>query len=112
MDILNNILNNWQSYLGAVSAVLVAAIAVASLIPGDQPEKSLQAVVDFLARFSRKSPLMIAGILTALGGITGIVLWFLKRKSPLQRNWEAIELERRRRQRDIDAWWTKRPPTD
>jgi hypothetical protein len=55
---------------------------------------------------------MIAGILTALGGITGIVLWFLKRKSPLQRNWEAIELERRMRQRDIDAWWTKRPPTD
>ena len=54
MDILNNILNNWQSYLGAVSAVLVAAIAIASLIPGDQPEKSLQAVVDFLAQFSRK----------------------------------------------------------
>jgi len=54
MDILNNILNNWQSYLGAVSAVLVAAIAVASLIPGDQPEKSLQAVVDFLSKLSRK----------------------------------------------------------
>lgn len=55
---------------------------------------------------------MIAGILTALGGITGIVLWFLKRKSPLQRNFEAIELERRKRQRDINAWWTKRPPAD
>jgi len=54
MDILNNILNNWQSYLGALSAVLVAAIAVASLIPGNQPEKSLQAVVDFLSKFSRK----------------------------------------------------------
>ena len=26
MDILNNILNNWQAYLGAISAVLVAAI--------------------------------------------------------------------------------------
>ena len=54
MDILNNILNNWQAYLGAVSAVLVAAIAVASMIPGDQPERSLQAVVDFIARFSAK----------------------------------------------------------
>jgi len=54
---------------------------------------------------------MIAGILTALGGIIGIVLWFLKRKSPLQRNFESIELERRKRLRDIDAWWTKRPPT-
>ena len=28
MDILNNIINNWQAYLGALSAVLVAAIAV------------------------------------------------------------------------------------
>ena len=54
MDILNNIINNWQAYLGAVSAVLVAAIAVASMIPGDQPERSLQAVVDFIARFSAK----------------------------------------------------------
>jgi hypothetical protein len=55
---------------------------------------------------------MIAGILTALGGIIGIVLWFLKRKTPLQRNFEAIEKERRKRQRDINDWWTKRPPTD
>jgi len=54
MDILNNILNNWQAYLGALSAVLVAAIAVASMIPGDQPERSLQLVVDFIARFSAK----------------------------------------------------------
>jgi len=54
MDILNNILNNWQSYLGALSAVLVAAIAVASLIPGDEPEKTLQKIVDFLSKFSKK----------------------------------------------------------
>ena len=54
MDILNNILNNWQAYLGAISAVLVAAIAVAAMVPGDEPEKSLQAVVDFIARFSAK----------------------------------------------------------
>lgn len=53
---------------------------------------------------------MIAGIITALGGLFGIVLWILKRKSPLQRNFEAIELERRKRQRDINAWWTNRPP--
>jgi uncharacterized membrane protein len=54
MDILNNILNNWQSYLGALSAILVAAIAVASLIPGDEPEKTLQKIVDFLSKFSKK----------------------------------------------------------
>jgi len=54
MEIINNLLTNWQSYLGALSAVLLAAIAVASLIPGDQPEKALQAVVDVIARLSKK----------------------------------------------------------
>ena len=54
MDVINNILNNWQSYLGALSAVLVAAIAVSAMIPGEEPEASLQKVVDFIARFSKK----------------------------------------------------------
>lgn len=35
-------------------AALTALIAVFMLIPGDQPEKALQKVVDFLAKFSRK----------------------------------------------------------
>jgi len=55
---------------------------------------------------------MIATIVGVVGSLLGILLWFLKRKSPLQRNFESIELERRKRLRDIDAWWTKRPPTD
>jgi type VI protein secretion system component VasF len=54
MDVLNNILNNWQSYLGALSAVLVAAIAVSAMIPGEEPEATLQKIVDFIARFSKK----------------------------------------------------------
>ena len=54
MDILNNILNNWQTYLGALSAVLVAAIAVAAMVPGDEPEATLQKIVDFITRFSAK----------------------------------------------------------
>ena len=54
MDILNNIINNWQAYLGAVSAVLVAAIAVAAMVPGEEPEATLQKIVDFIARFSAK----------------------------------------------------------
>ncbi len=54
MDIINNILTNWQSYLGALSAVLVAAIAVSAVIPGDEPEATLQKIVDFIARFSKK----------------------------------------------------------
>lgn len=42
------------AWLGAITALLGAVIAIAQLIPGEQPEKSLQAVVDFLAKFSRK----------------------------------------------------------
>ena len=55
---------------------------------------------------------MITAILSAVGGLIGIILYALNRKTPTQRNFEAIELERRKRQRDIDAWWTKRPPAD
>jgi hypothetical protein len=55
---------------------------------------------------------MIAAILTAVGGILGLILWFLKRKSPLQRNFEVIEKERRERLRDIESWWLKRPRSD
>jgi hypothetical protein len=54
---------------------------------------------------------MIATIVGVVGSLLGILLWFLKRKTPLQRNFEAIEKERRNRQRDINDWWTKRPPT-
>ena len=42
----------WDS--NADVAALTALIAVFMLIPGDQPEKALQKVVDFLAKFSRK----------------------------------------------------------
>jgi hypothetical protein len=42
------------AWLGALTALLTAVIAVASLIPGDEPEATLQKIVDFLAKFSRK----------------------------------------------------------
>ena len=42
------------AWVGALVALLSAVIAVASLIPGDQPEKSLQSVVDILSKFSKK----------------------------------------------------------
>lgn len=45
---------DWLAWLGAITALLGAIIAIAQLIPGEQPEKSLQAVVDFLSKFSRK----------------------------------------------------------
>jgi len=54
MDLITNILTNWEAYLGVLSALLAAAIAVATVIPGDEPEKTLQKIVDFIASVSRK----------------------------------------------------------
>jgi len=42
------------AWVGALVALLSAVIAVASLIPGDEPEATLTKVVQFLSRFSRK----------------------------------------------------------
>ena len=42
------------AWLGAITALMGAVIAIAQLIPGDEPEATLQKIVDFLARFSRK----------------------------------------------------------
>jgi len=42
------------AWLGAITALLGAVIAVAQLIPGDEPEATLQKIVDFLAKFSKK----------------------------------------------------------
>jgi hypothetical protein len=57
--LMNQLLTFVQSqdifaWVGAVVALLTAVIAVASLIPGDEPEATLQKVVDFLSKFSRK----------------------------------------------------------
>jgi len=54
MEIITHLLNNWQSYLGVLATVLGAAIAVATIIPGDEPERTLQKIVDFIAQISRK----------------------------------------------------------
>jgi hypothetical protein len=54
MDIINNIATNWQQYVGILTAVLTAAIAVATVIPGDEPERTLQKIVDFISSVSRK----------------------------------------------------------
>lgn len=38
----------------ALNGILVGVIGIALLIPGEQPEKALQGVVDFLSKFSKK----------------------------------------------------------
>lgn len=41
-------------WVGAVVLVINSIIALSLMIPGEQPEKFLQKVVDFLAKFSKK----------------------------------------------------------
>lgn len=45
---------NGPNFVTALVSVLTAVIAVCLLIPGEQPEKFLQGVVDFLSKFSVK----------------------------------------------------------
>jgi len=54
LAILSFLQSNFQAILTAIIAAITAVIGVAMLIPGDQPEKFLQSVVDFLAKFSVK----------------------------------------------------------
>ena len=57
--LMNQILAFVQSqdvfaWVGALVALLSAVIAVASLIPGDEPEATLTKIVSFLSKFSKK----------------------------------------------------------
>lgn len=61
MALYNAVMTNWPMILsglvtvvGAVVMILNALIAVSLLIPGEQPEKALQKVVDLLSKYSRK----------------------------------------------------------
>ena len=56
MDTIINLIQNTDifAWVGAITALLTAVIAIAQLIPGDQPEKFLQGVVDVISKFSRK----------------------------------------------------------
>ena len=45
---------HYQVIAAAIIGILSGVIAIALLIPGDQPEKSLQWIVDLLSKISRK----------------------------------------------------------
>jgi hypothetical protein len=53
-EILAWIVTNGPGFLAAINAVLTAVIALCLLIPGEQPEKFLQSIVDLLKKVSRK----------------------------------------------------------
>ena len=48
------VIGKLPEYVVAVNGVLVALIALFVLIPGEQPEKALQKVVDVIKKISRK----------------------------------------------------------
>jgi hypothetical protein len=45
---------NWLEVIVALNGLIVALIAIFALVPGEQPEKTLRAIVAFIGRFSRK----------------------------------------------------------
>jgi hypothetical protein len=45
---------DWLAVLGAISAILGGLIVIFSLIPGEQPEKTLRVIVDLISKLSRK----------------------------------------------------------
>jgi hypothetical protein len=53
-DKIVSVLKNLDKYVDLLNSLLVAIIAISLVIPGDQPEKFLQSVVDFIAKFSKK----------------------------------------------------------
>lgn len=54
MEVILAVLQQIPIYLPHAVAILSALIALFLVIPGEQPEKTLQAIVDFLAKFSKK----------------------------------------------------------
>ncbi len=54
LPVINFITANGGAIMDAVLGVLSAMIVVALIIPGPQPEKALQGIVDFIKKFSKK----------------------------------------------------------
>jgi hypothetical protein len=54
MVIINWLLLHWLDVIGAIGVACAGLIPVFQLIPGNQPEKFLQSIVDFIAKFSKK----------------------------------------------------------
>ena len=54
METLKWIMENFSAILAAIIGVIGALIVLFALIPGDQPEATLQKILDFLKKFSNK----------------------------------------------------------
>lgn len=54
MQFIIDLLHNIGPWCAALMGLCSSLIVVFSLIPGEQPDKALQSIVDFLAKFSIK----------------------------------------------------------
>lgn len=54
VEIVGWIVANYALVISAVMGILSGVIGICLLLPGDAPEKQLQAIVDFLSKFSAK----------------------------------------------------------
>lgn len=54
MSVVAWILANYQTVIVDTNAVVLALIALFTVIPGEQPEKFLHGVAEFLGKFSNK----------------------------------------------------------
>lgn len=51
---MNWIVAHWAELLAAIQGVIGAIILIALLLPGPEPEATLQKILDFIAKFSVK----------------------------------------------------------
>lgn len=54
LEIVKMVVQFGPEILSGVVAILSGVIAIAMIIPGEQPEKALKGVVAFLEKFSKK----------------------------------------------------------
>lgn len=54
LEIVKFMVEHWSEIVSYIVAGFTALIGLFMLIPGDQPEKFMKSVVDFLSKFSKK----------------------------------------------------------
>lgn len=55
LESLKWLMTHGTEIVGAITTLLSGLIAISLLIPGEQPEKFLQSIVDWLSKISRKN---------------------------------------------------------
>lgn len=54
MEAIVQIVSQAPVYVSAIAGILGALIVLFMLIPGEEPEGTLQKIVDFISKFSKK----------------------------------------------------------